>query len=568
MLVQLLALVGGVIFQAWSSYYRFQLGLYLNELILHSGSYFLCLGVLAFFIHVLSPKKDVGYLLYIVILIVVSYIPWFFSAATYLVQFGARPSVTYSDFYGDAPYITAWRWFTLYWVLFCGLLAIATIMFWPRGRETGWRERWRNARLRFSGAWPALTLGCFLAFAATGGWIYYNTEVLNTLLSPTDLKRRQADYERNYKRFDKLAQPRVRSVKYAIDLFPETRNMILRSEEVIYNPYPQPLGEVHFSLAGNYDTAIDIPGASLAKEDARLSYRIYHFTPPLLPGKSRTMTFSVKSHNRGFENSVSDILLVQNGSFFNNGVGPVIGYKAERELTDPNERRKFGLGEQVLMPLLERCCTDNCRDNYLVGHADWVDAHTVISTAPDQIAIAPGSLLREWQENGRRYFEYKLDYPALFRFSFMSARYEVAREEWNGIKLEVYYDRHHPWNVTRMMTALKKSLDYYTRNFGPYDHKVARIVEFPRVVPSAFAFAGTMPYSESAGFIANLNHPDDIDTVSRIVALEMAHQWWAYQVVGAKMQGATLLSESLAQYSALMVIEKEYGRGARRRSGS
>ena len=66
-------------------------------------------------------------------------------------------------------------------------------------------------------------------------------------------------------------------------------------------------------------------------------------------------------------------------------------------------------------------------------------------------------------------------------YSFMSARYEVAREEWNGIKLEVYYDKQHPWNVPRMMNSLKKSLGYYTKNFGPYYHKEARIIEFPRV---------------------------------------------------------------------------------------
>jgi len=49
------------------------------------------------------------------------------------------------------------------------------------------------------------------------------------------------------------------------------------------------------------------------------------------------------------------------------------------------------------------------------------------------------------------------------------------------------------------------------------------------------------------------------------VAHEMGHQWWAHQVIGANMQGATLLSESLAQYSALMVMEKEYGRDIMRK---
>ena len=85
-----------------------------------------------------------------------------------------------------------------------------------------------------------------------------------------------------------------------------------------------------------------------------------------------------------------------------------------------------------------------------------MDVDTVISTSPDQIAIAPGSLVREWQENGRRYFDYKLDHPVPAFFSFMSARYEVQREEWNGIKLEVYYDTDHPWNVPRMMNSLQE----------------------------------------------------------------------------------------------------------------
>jgi hypothetical protein len=312
-------------------------------------------------------------------------------------------------------------------------------------------------------------------------------------------------------------------------------------------------------------TDIDIPGASLSKDDEKLYYRIYKFDSPLQPGESRTMHFTVKSKNRGFENELSTVELVQNGTFFNNTIGPVIGYNSQRQLADPNYRKKFGLKDIDLMPVLERNCTDDCMETYLGGHSDWVDVQTVISTSPDQLAIAPGSLQREWQENGRRYFEYKLDHQSLNFYSFMSARYEVAREDWNGIKLEVYYDKQHPWNVPRMMNSLKRSLDYYTKNFGPFYHKEARIIEFPRVARFAQAFPGTMPYSEAIGFIANINKPDDIDFVFYVVAHEMGHQWWAHQVIGADMEGATLLSETMAQYSALMVMEKEYGRDTMRK---
>ncbi len=217
------------------------------------------------------------------------------------------------------------------------------------------------------------------------------------------------------------------------------------------------------------------------------------------------------------------------------------------------------------MPTLEENCKADCMDSYLTNNADWVNVETVISTSPDQIAIAPGSLQREWSENGRRYFQYKLDHYSLNFYSFISARYEVARSDWNGISIEVYYLKEHPWNVPKMLNSVKKSFAYYTQNFGPYAHKEARIIEFPRIAAFAQAFPGTMPYSESIGFIANLEHPDDIDFVFYVVAHEMAHQWWAHQVVGANMQGATLLSETLAQYSALMTMEKEYGRDTMRK---
>jgi aminopeptidase N len=244
---------------------------------------------------------------------------------------------------------------------------------------------------------------------------------------------------------------------------------------------------------------------------------------------------------------------------------PQIGYQTGQELTDRNKRHSFGLKEKDLMPALEVNCDADCRDNYISNNSDWVNVETVISTSPDQIAIAPGSLEREWTENGRHYYQYKLDHYSLNFYSFLSARYEVARQQWNGINIEVYYLKEHPWNVPKMLNSVQKSFAYYTANYGPYDHKEARIIEFPRVASFAQAFPGTMPYSESIGFIANLTHPDDIDMVFYVVAHEMGHQWWAHQVVGANMQGATLLSETLAQYSALMTVEKEYGRDTMRK---
>jgi ABC-2 type transport system permease protein len=564
MVIQAVALLAGVVDQAVHGYYRFQFGLYVHELLVRDASGFVFLAILAFFIQALAPNKYVGYFVFVAFYVVNIFLWRSLNVATNLVQFAVRPNVIYSDFFGDAPYRSAWNWFTLYWLLFCVLLAIATVMVWPRGKPDRWQARGRNAALRFGSRWKAATAVSLLAFTCCGGWIWYNTKVLNPLLGPKDVERLQAEYEKTYKPLDKLPQPRVRSVKYAVDVFPTSRNVEIRGDEVIYNPYSHPLDEIHFSLEPLYDISIDIPEAAIAKDDTRLGYRIYRFTSPLQPGEERTVRFIVKSKNRGFENNVSNPAVVQNGTFFNSFVAPVIGYNYERQLTDPVERKKFGVAEVDFRPALERNCTEDCRETPFPGHSDWVEMSTIISTTPDQIAIAPGSLVREWQQDGRRYFEYKLDHPSMNSFCFTSGRYEVARDEWNGIKLEVYYLKEQPWNVPRMMNSMKKSLDYDTRSFGPYEHKEVRIVEFPRVARFAEAFPGTIVDSETT-FLASLNHPDDIDLVFYVVAHEMGHQWWGNQVAPANMEGADLVVETLAQYSALMVMEKEYGRDLMRK---
>jgi hypothetical protein len=73
--------------------------------------------------------------------------------------------------------------------------------------------------------------------------------------------------------------------------------------------------------------------------------------------------------------------------------------------------------------------------------------------------------------------------------------------------------------------------------------------------------------SESIGFIAKVNdkNPKDIDYPFYVTAHEVAHQWWGHQLVGGNTRGASVLSETLAEYSALMVMKKSFGAGKMRR---
>jgi hypothetical protein len=546
-----LAMISGILTQFFSGYHRYQMGLWVKELLVLDFSTFVFFAVLAYFIHVVSANKYVGYFAFIGFAAANTFAWRPLHVATRLVQFGSQPDVTFSDFFGFAPYLRSWTWFTAYWLAFCGLLMVGSIVLWPRGREKKWGHRLSEARLRMSGAVRLTAITLAVAFSGMGAWIYFNTEVMNKVVTEDTRDRHAADYEKTYKRFAHLPQPRIVDVKYEIDLYPSTRDAVLRGDQVIQNETGLPIPQLHLNTDDNLEMQASIDSAKLVKDDKRLHYQIYDLKPPMQPGEKRHMRVTVAKKTRGFENTVTGLEVVQNGTFFNNSATPQIGYQESRELENKNRRKKFGLKEKDPMPALERNCIDHCRDSYLSNNSDWVNVETVISTSPDQIAIAPGSLIREWTENGRRYFRYQLDHSSVNFYSFLSARYEVERRSWNGIKIEVYYLKEQPWNVPKMWRSVEKSFEYYTKNFGPYPHRQARIIEFPRIASFAQAFPGTMPYSESIGFIANLKNPDDIDMVYYVVAHEMGHQWWAHQVIGANVQGATLLSETLAQYSAL-----------------
>lgn len=559
------AIAAGMLVQLFNGYHRLQPGLWLEEVLGIDFTTFVFYAALAFFLHVLAPNKYIGYFAFIA-LGAFNLFAWRpMHIATRLVQFASRPGMNFSDFFSFAPYMNSWVWFTVYWAIFCALLICLILLFWQRGREIGWRFRRQEARLRWNGPLRASSMVLALSFLACGAWIFYNTEVLNHLLSENDRDRLAADYEKAYRSREHHPAPRVTAIRYDIDIFPERREARMRGDQVMQNKTAQSLSEIDVTLSQDLDTTLKIDGARLKRSDSRLRFQTYVLDPPMAPGEERHMRFTVQRRSRGFENTPTMLEIAQNGTFFNNTAAPQIGYQSHAQLTGPNKRRRFGLPATDPMPALERNCTTDCRDSYLSNNADLVSVETVISTTPEQIAVAPGSLIKDWSSNGRHYYQYRLDHPDYNFYSFLSANYVVSREKWNDLDTEVYYLKEQPWNVPHMQRSIQKSFDYYTANFGPYTNRQARIIEFPRIARFAQAFPGTMPYSESIGFIANVSNPDDIDMVYYVVAHEMAHQWWAYQVIGANMQGATLLSETLAQYSALMVMEKAYGRDIMRK---
>jgi ABC-2 type transport system permease protein len=562
---QALGGVTSILIQLGKGYTQIEPLVYLKILAINSITYIL-FGGLSLVLQVFTNNKYVGFGLLITILLAMMALGALdFSHNLY--TYGSAPNAQYSDMNGYGHFLRAQLWFASYWALFLAVLMVLASAFWVRGVAPSGRERVVLAKQKLRG-----TTGIALAVVATGfigvgSFIFYNTNVLNDYITPDQQMDMQARYQKDFKKYLKVPQPRIIATNLEVDLRPEEQNVHFKGIFRIRNNHAQALKEIHIQTDSDEGlTAVDFGKATLGLHDKELGYRIYTLAEPMQPGEERDMKFTLDVSEKGFSNTGSQTEIIENGSFFNNRLLPSFGYEYRAEIDDPNERRKRGLGAPQRMPKLE---DKTARANtYISDDADWIDFKTTICTAPDQTALAPGYLKKEFMRNGRRCFSYAMDRPMLNFYAYLSARWEIKKGKYKNIPIEIYYDPKHPYNVDRMIESVQKSLAYYEANFSPYQHKQVRIIEFPGLNANdrfAQAFANTIPYSEDIGFVADLRDPNNIDYVFYVTAHEIAHQWWAHQVIGANVQGATVLSESLAQYSALMVMEKEYGREKMRR---
>jgi ABC-2 type transport system permease protein len=559
---QAFGVLASIAIQLAKGHTQIEIAVYAKTLLV-SSIVFILMGGLSLCLQVFTNNKFIGYALLLLVLIGQSVLA-FLDFTHNLYNYAGAPNAPYSDMNGYGHFLRPQLWFQGYWGLFLLVLLLLSAAFWVRGVGGGFRERVKLARQRLRGPLGAATAFAAVAFVAVGGWLFWNTNVLNTFRSPDEQLDLQARYEREYKKYADLQQPKILASEIEVDLRPEQQ--VMRADGVyrVRNPYAKPIADIHIQMIEDEALkSIDLGGAELVKNDEALGYRIYRLKRPMQPGEEREIRFKVELAPKGISNGTAQTQIVENGSFFNNMLFPSFGYNDGAEIRDRNERRKRNLGEPRRMPKLE---DEAARANtYLTDDADWTDFKTTVCTAPDQIALSPGYLQKEFVRDGRRCFSYAMDRPMMNFYSYLSARWKVAKGKYKDIPIEIYHDPKHAYNVQRMIEAVQKSLAYYEANLTPYQHRQVRIIEFPGYATFAQAFANTIPYSESIGFITDVRGDDAIDYVFYVTAHEIAHQWWAHQVIGANTQGATMLSESLAQYSALMVMEKEYGREKMRR---
>jgi ABC-type transport system involved in multi-copper enzyme maturation permease subunit len=509
-------IVAGVVVQLSGGYANVQPLAYLS-LFYFAGVPLAIYAAAAIAIHSLSPGKYAGLVLVLLFIVATKNVDalglehpaW---------QFAAGPPVRYSEMRGFAGSARPFGRLMLQWSVVAAIFLTIAAPSWRRlNRGAGERLR----RLRVDRRFAVLAIA---ALALTTGWVMRSTR----FVSQNELLDWKAEYEKRYRATASLPKPRIAAVSTRVDLFPDDDRVHIAGDYTLVNDNNAPIA------------AVDV---TTRRADRRLGVEHRTFTPPLAPGARTTLHFD-------FTLDDTDTSALMSSNTF-----PSLGYRVTAEISDPRERAKRGLGAPST--------PESDDEDVLAGdksESQLVDFDAVVSTSAGETAITTGRLQREWIDGGRRIFHYRAEVPVRNRFAFASGRYVVTHRDVDGVDLSVAHAPQHAANAGAMLDAGVRALRYCDREFGAYPHRQLALVEVPSWWSfGGLAFPGVVLLSESRAFLVDARDPARPDLVARRVAHEVAHQWWGYRVIAASRAGALTITESLAKYTELRILEQMHG---------
>ncbi|HET6763498.1 MAG TPA: hypothetical protein VFH27_07490, partial [Longimicrobiaceae bacterium] len=391
-------------YQLASGYTHLQPGVYLAEF-WFLGAPLALFVVVVMLVQTLSPNRFVG--IFVGMIVGMGMIrPEELGLEHGLLRFGSPTRAPYTEMNGFlAPGVFAT--YMLCWAGLAGVLALVTVGTWRRGRAQTLAGRLRALSRRWGRRGLAGAAACLALFLATGGFIFYQTNVLTTYETAEQGRDWQEAYERAYRRYDGKPQPSVTAVTTAVDLYPAERGYRVDGSYRLENRTTRALDTVLVSLRRSLrPERMELGGARLVRHDARFGTYVFALTRPLPPGAATVLRFRIASPPRTLEPGGFDYSVVANGSYLTRPAAfPRLGYVAGYELDDPSERRARGLTPPRGPVKLEEAVAG--RDH----RDEWLTLDATVSTAADQTAIAPGDLVREWRQGPRRYFRYRTAGP-------------------------------------------------------------------------------------------------------------------------------------------------------------
>ncbi|MEO8033282.1 MAG: ABC transporter permease subunit, partial [Acidobacteriota bacterium] len=257
-------------YQTYRGFHHLQPLVYANGL-LDIAVFVMLIGILGFFAQIITNQKFVGFAVVLAFFVVSRILPAVHLEHRLYRLFNTSNPV-YSDLNGWGTYLQPWRWFSLYWSLFGAILLVIGHLYWVRGTESSLPMRNRTAKSRLGRPALATLVLLTVAFASTGCYIYYNTNVLNHYTTADKIEKDSAEYEKLYKKYERIDQPKITDAQADVDIYPQTQAVDIRGHYTIQNKTASPIQDLHIATNPNLtSTKVTIAGTN--PRPARILFR-------------------------------------------------------------------------------------------------------------------------------------------------------------------------------------------------------------------------------------------------------------------------------------------------------
>lgn len=525
----------GIGMQIFNDYYNFEIDLYLRQLLGIDLINMMVWTMVAFLTHSFIKNSFVGSFLLLGFWVLTANLDQL-KVETILFSYNKVPILQYSNINGYGHGLERFFTVQLYWLGFGVLFLVFSYLFYNRGLISRFKDRWHNLVLRFNAKVIGLMLSAIL-LATFYGFSIYEAEQEEAYLSRNSMKVALADYKEKFSHYTGFPQPKIMAANFEMDLYPEVAAFDCKGFYWIKNDRDKAIDTLLVRCGFDERTdLIDRGDFTIIEQDDYFQFYVLQLNSSLKPGDSMQLYFDIKNKENTVLTRFSGV--IENGTFLKADLFPRLGYKDDRKAKTPFDPE---------VTQYHAYATDS----------DVLHFEAKISTDASQMVIAPGRLLESKTEGKRAYFHYKTDSPINFTYGIHSGMFDHYEEDYNGVNIEVW---HHPGHNARqesMVKGIKAALDYNIQNFGPYQHKDARVIEFPSSEGTyATAFGNNIPISEMRFSMVKGSGEDAVDLPFYIPAHEMTHQWWGNQLMPAAAAGSRMLTESITEYLTLNIYRE------------
>ena len=458
--------------------------------------------------------------------------------STYLLSVNNTPQMKYNDLYHYGASSEGFKLVLLYWALF--VLTVSTIAFfyWQRGITDSIIDRINTSYKNISKIGFAL-LVIFIIGTTITGFKIFKAEQINKTQDAVFSKTKLETFKKEWSDYANIVQPIITDILLNLELYPGNSSFSCSAKYILKNVSQKKIDTLLIRTGFDEKTELHLnqPFEFIVQNEA-MKHNLLKLKNGIPPGDSIHVNFDIQSMDNQLLKRNSSV--IKNGTYLRNDILPRFSYQFK------NDKQRNDIDSTI---------------HFYADDSHHINLETIICTDENQIAIAPGRLSSQTNENNRAIYHYKTDHPLKFNFSFQSGIFEVYSEVYQGRNIEVYAHSKHRKHVNDMVAGIRASLNYNESAFTKYPYNDIRIIEFPSTEGdySATLMANNIPCNEILFSLNNEKMKTKLNLPFYVMAHELTHEWFGNQLMPAKGPGAKMLTESITEFLTLNVYETNLG---------